>query len=108
MRKLQQLALVCAAIGIGFGWLVYQQVDTSAPSYNQGGIGMLVIIISLPTLLASAVFNIPTTLLLLNPRRRFESGMDNLSGYLIWLTNWLLLFVYLYFILLTFRVILRI
>ncbi|WP_194756686.1 hypothetical protein [Aliidiomarina indica] len=105
MKKLQQLALLCAAIGIGFALLVYQQVDTSAPSYNQGGIGMLVMIISLPTLLASAVFNIPTTLLLLDPKRRTESGMDTPLGYAIWMMNWLLLFVYLYFIVLSIRVI---
>lgn len=107
MKKLQQLALITALMGFGFAWLVYEQVDMSSPSYSAGGIGMLVMVISLPLILASAAFNIPSTLMLLDPEKRRKNNLDNRAGYALWGVNWLLMFTYLYFIILFIRVIFR-
>lgn len=107
MKKLQQLALIMALLGFGLAWLVYEQVDMQSASYSAGGIGVIVMVISLPLLVASAAFNIPSTLILLHPKKRQKHGFDDCPSYLLWGINWLLLTVYCYFALLIFRIIFR-
>ncbi|RUO36850.1 hypothetical protein CWE13_08360 [Aliidiomarina shirensis] len=94
MKKIQLLALAAALIAIAVHWLMQAQASMSAaPS---GGVLLFAALISLPLLVASAVFSIGSTIVLCSAEKRAENGINTPFWYCIFISNIVLSALYLY------------
>lgn len=96
MKKIQVLALAAAFIALAVHWLMQQQASLSAAP--EGGVLLFAALISLPLLVASAVFSIGSSIALRSTAKRAENGINTPFWYLILLLNIALSLGYLYII----------
>ncbi|MCL4410463.1 MAG: hypothetical protein M1473_02750 [Firmicutes bacterium] len=92
MRKIILTALGCASLALLLGWLVTAQA--SASSSNDSA-SLLIVLVSIPLLLASVVFSIGASWVLRSAQQRQEHGITTLAWRCAFALNLLLSLTYL-------------
>jgi len=91
VRKIILTALSCAVLAVLLGWLVTAQANASS---SNDSASLLIALVSIPLLLASAVFSIGAAWVLRTAERRREHNIDSLGWSLAFLLNVILALSY--------------
>lgn len=91
MRKIILTALACAILAVFLGWLVTAQANASSSSDSAS---LLIALISIPLLLASAVFSIGASWVLRSAELRREHKINSPAWKVVYLLNVLLALSY--------------
>lgn len=94
MKRIQILALAAALIAVAVHLLM--QAQASASAAPAGGVILFAALISLPLLVASAVFSIGSTFVLRTSKKRTENGINTPFWYFVFVCNIALSALYLY------------
>ncbi|MCH8500823.1 MAG: hypothetical protein LAT77_02805 [Aliidiomarina sp.] len=87
MRKIILTALSCALLAVFFGWLVTAQANASS---SNDSASLLIALVSIPLVLASAVFSVGAGWVLRTSERRHEHKINSPMWLLAYVLNVLL------------------